>query len=141
MDLFLILVVHSSFTHGLPWTLVLAFFLGLLMDVGLPLKGCLHPLIYLGVALLASMLWQNLNLHSRRYQGIFLALCTLLEGGGIWLILGLQGAEFVEGSYMLQTLAWRSVTAGLLGPVLLAALERLQQWLVSFNKIQYPQEG
>ena len=77
VDLFLILVVYSSFSHSRSWTLALALFLGLLMDLGLPLKGCFHPVIYLGIALVGTLLWQNLNLHSRRYQAVFLGLCRL----------------------------------------------------------------
>ncbi|UCG14459.1 MAG: hypothetical protein JSU72_08435 [Deltaproteobacteria bacterium] len=141
IDLFLILVIHSSFSQGKSRTLVLALFLGLLMDVGLPLKGFFHPLIYLGVALLASPLWHNLNLHSRHYQAIFIGICAMLEGGAIWIILRLQGAELAEVPNMLQILVWRSLTSSLVGPFLLSALERLDQWLSTLMVLQESKQG
>ena len=141
VDLFLILLLHASFTYGISRTLVLALFFGLLMDVGLPLKGCYYPLIYLGIALLASLLWQNLNMHTRRYQALFLGLCTLLTGGGVWAILWLQGAEFADTPYVLRILAGRTVATALVGPFLLAGLERLDQWLKTFKNLQESQEA
>ena len=120
---------------------MLALFFGLLMDVGLPLKGCHYPLIYLGIALLASLLWQNLNLHTRRYQALFLGLCTLIEGGGIRTILWVQGAEFVDTPYVLKILAGRTVAIALVGPLLLAGLERLDKWLNTFTNLQESQEA
>lgn len=141
VDLFLILLLHASFSYPRSRTLVLALFFGLFMDVGLPVKGCYYPLIYLGIALFASMLWQNLDLHSRRYQAIFLGLCTLLEGGGMRTILWLQGAEFVETRYMLQILAGRTVAIALVGPLLLAGLERLENWLNAFTSLRESQEA
>ena len=110
------------------------------MDVGLPLRGCFHPLIYLGIALLASMLRQNLNLHSRRYQAFFLGLCTLIQGVGIRTILGLQDAGFAETGYFLRVLAWRIIIAALVGPLLLAGLERLDQYLAIFMVHKESQE-
>ena len=62
IDLFLVLLLHFSFYNERSKTLILALFLGLLMDVGLPLRGCFYPLIYIGIALLALMLRQKLNL-------------------------------------------------------------------------------
>ena len=111
------------------------------MDVGLPLRGCYHPLIYLVIALLASSLWQNLNLHTKRYQAIFLGLCTLLAGSGMWIIIWLQGAEFADISYALQMLAGRTVATALVGPFLLAGLERLDLWLGALNNLQESQEA
>ncbi len=140
VDLFLVLLLHFSFSYEKSKTLILALFLGLLMDVGLPLKGSFHPFIYLGIALLASLLWNNLNLHSRRYQAIFFGLCTLLEGVGIWIILGLQDAVFAETPYLLRVLAWRTIITGLIGPFLLGGLERLDQWLGSLSNLQESQQ-
>lgn len=141
VDLFLVLLLHFSFSYERSKALVMALFLGLLMDVGLPLQGWVHPLIYLGLALLASMLWQNLNLHSRRYQAFFLGLCTLLEGLGIRTILVLQDAGFAETSHFLIVLAGRTITIALVGPLLLAGLERLDQWLSSFGVLRKSQEA
>lgn len=139
VDLFLILLLHASLSYERSRTLVLALFLGVLMDVGLPLRGCYHPLIYLGIALLALSLRQNLNLHTRRYQAIFLGLCTVLEGCGIWIIMWLQGAEFVETRYALQILAGRTIATVLVGPFLLAGLERLDLWLGTLDSLQESQ--
>ncbi len=141
VDLFLVILLHFSFSYERYRVLVLALFLGLLKDVGLPLKGCYYPLIYLGIAFLASMLWQNLNLHTRRYQALFLGLCTLLEGGGIWTFLWLQGAEFAQISYVLKIAAVRTVATILVGPLLLAGLERLDHWLNIFSNLQESQEA
>ncbi len=141
VDLFLVMLLHASFCYPRSRTLVLALFFGLLMDVGLPLKGCYYPLIYLGIALLASLLWQNLNLHTRRYQALFLGLCTLLEGGGIRTILWMQGAEFLDTPYVLKILAGRTVAIALVGPLLLAGLERLDKWLNTFTNLQESQEA
>ena len=141
IDLFLVLLLHFSFYHERSKTLVLALFLGLLMDVGLPLRGCFHPLIYLGIALLASILRQNLNLHSRRYQAFFLGLCTLIQGVGIRTILSLQDAGFAETGYFLRVLAWRIIIIALVGPLLLAGLERLDQYLAIFMVHKESQEA
>ena len=141
VDLFLVLLLHFSFSYERSKALVMALFLGLLMDVGLPLKGWVHPLIYFGLALLASMLWQNLNLHSRRYQAFFLGLCTLLEGVGIRTILVLQDAGFAEASHFLVVLAARTITTALVGPLLLAGLERLDQWRSSLGVFRESQEA
>ena len=121
--------------------MLLALFLGLLMDVGLPLKGCFHPLIYLGIALLASLLWQNLNLHTKRYQAIFLGLCALVEGLSIWMILRLQGGGVGQGPFLLPVLAWRTMATAVVGPLLLSGLERMDRWLSSFVNLQESQEG
>ena len=141
VDLFLVLLLNASFSGERSRPLALALFFGLLMDAGLPVKGCYYPLIYLGIALLASLLWQNLNLHTRRYQALFLGLCTLLEGVGIWTIFRLQGAQFAEAGYALQLLAGRTMATVLVGPLLLAGLERLNQWLDTFNYLQESQEA
>ncbi len=141
IDLFLVLLLHFSFSYERSKTMVLALFLGLLVDVGLPLKGCFHPLIYTGIALMATMLRQNLNLHSRRYQAFFLGFCTLLEGLGIRTILALQDAGFAEAGYFLSVLAWRTITAALVGPLLMAGLERLDQYLSFFHVIKESQQA
>ena len=141
IDLFLVLLLHFTFSHERSKVLVLALFLGVLMDLGLPLRGFFHPLIYLAIALLASLLWQNLDLRNWRYQALFLALCTLLEGLGIRLVLGLQDAGFAETRYFLMVLAGRTITVALVGPLLLAGLERLDQWLSSFRIHQESQEA
>ena len=141
VDLFLVLLLHFSFSYERSKALVMALFLGLLMDLGLPLQGWVHPLIYFGIALLASMLYQNLNLHSRRYQALFLGLCTLLVGVGIRTILVLQDAEFVETSHFLIILAGRTITTALVGPLLLAGLERLDQWFLHLRVFRESQEA
>ena len=141
VDLFLVLLLHFSFSYERSKALVMALLLGLLMDVGLPLQGWVHPLIYLGLALLASMLWQNLNLHSRRYQAFFLGLCTLLAGIGMRTILVLQDAGFAETSNFLIVLAARAITTALVGPLLLAGLERLDRWLLSLRIFRESQEA
>jgi rod shape-determining protein MreD len=132
IDLFLVLLLHFSLSYERSKTLVLALFLGLLMDVGLPLRGCFYPLIYLGIALLATMLRQNLNLRSRRYQAFFLGLCVLIEGVGLRTILGLQDAGFAEAGYFLRLMAWRIIITALVGPLLLAGLERVDHYLSAF---------
>jgi hypothetical protein len=139
VDLFLVLIVHFSFAYGRAWTLVAALFLGLLMDVGLPVKGCFHPLVYMAVALAGSLLWQNLNLHSRRYQAVFFGLCSLLEGLGVWVLLTLQSAEIAAAPYLVQVLAWRVIVTSLGGPLILSALEGLDKWLSGY--LQEFQEG
>ena len=141
IDLFLVLLLHFSFSYERSKTLMLALFLGLLMDIGLPLRGCFYPLIYLGIALLASMLRQNLNLHSRRYQAFFLSLCALIEGVGVRTILGLQDAGFAEAGYFLKLLAWRIIIIALVGPLLLAGLERVDRYLSAFVVQQESQEA
>jgi hypothetical protein len=87
------------------------------------------------------MLWQNLNLQSRRYQAFFLGLCTLLEGVGIRTIFVLQDAGFAETSHFLVVLAARTITTALVGPLLLAGLERLDQWLLSLSVFRESQEA
>jgi len=141
IDLFLVLLLHFSFSYERSKTLILALFLGLLMDIGLPLRGCFYPLIYLGIALLASMLRQNLNLHSKRYQAFFLGLCALIEGVGVRTILGLQDAGFAEAGYFLKLLAWRIIIIALVGPLLLAGLERVDRYLSAFVVQQESQEA
>ena len=140
IDLFLVLLLHLSFFYESSKTLILALFLGVLMDVGLPLKGCFHPLIYLGFALMASSLRQNLNLHSRRYQAFFFALCTLLQGMSIRLVLGLQNAGLAETRYFLIVLAGRTITIALIGPLLLTGLGRMDQWLSTTKILRESQE-
>ena len=141
VDLFLILLLHLSFSNEKYRTIVLALFFGLLMDVGLPFKGFYYPVIYVGIALIASLLWRNLNLHTRRYQALFLGLCTLFACGGMWVILWLAGAKFAETHYMLQILAGRTVTIALVGPLFLVGLERLDQWLNTLTNLQESQEA
>ncbi len=141
IDLFLVLLLHFSFFYERSKALILALFLGLIMDVGLPLRGCFYPLIYLSIALLASMLRQNLNLHSRRYQAFFLGLCALIEGVGVRTILGLQDAGFAEAGYFLRLLAWRTIITALVGPLLLAGLERVDRYLSAFIVHRESQEA
>jgi cell shape-determining protein MreD len=141
VDLFLVLLLHFSFSIERSKALVMALFLGLLMDVGLPLQGWVYPLIYLGLALLASMLWQNLNLHSRRYQALFLGLCTILESVGIRTILLLQDAGFAETSHFLLVVTARTITTALVGPLLLAGLERLDKMVVTISFFRESQEA
>jgi len=140
IDLFLVVLLHFSFFYERSKALILALFLGLLMDVGLPLRGCFYPLIYLGIALLASMLRQNLNLHNRRYQAFFLGFCALIEGVGVRTILSLQDAGFAEAGYFLRLLAWRTIITALVGPLLLAGLERVDRYLSAFIVHQESQE-
>jgi rod shape-determining protein MreD len=132
IDLFLVLLIHFSFSYQRSKTLVLALFLGLLMDLGLPLRGCFYPLIYVSIALLAFILRQNLNLQSRWYQALFLGLCTLIEGLGVRTILGLQDAGFAESGYFLRLMAGRIIITALIGPLLLAGLKRVDQYLSAF---------
>jgi rod shape-determining protein MreD len=141
VDLLLVLLLHFSFSYERSKALILALFLGLLMDIGLPLRGCFYPLIYLGIATLASLLRQNLNLRSRRYQAFFLGLCVIIEGVGVRIILSLQDAGFAEVAYFLKLLAWRTVVTALVGPVLLAGLERVDQYLSGFIVRQESQEA
>jgi rod shape-determining protein MreD len=141
IDLFLVLLLHFSFSYERSKTLILALFLGLLMDIGLPLRGSFYPLIYLGIALLASILRQNLNLRSRRYQAFFLGLCALIEGLAVRTILGLQDAGFAEAGYFLRLLAWRTIITALIGPLLLAGLERVDQYLSAFAVHRESQEA
>jgi rod shape-determining protein MreD len=141
IDLFLVLLLHFSFSYERSKTLILALFLGLLMDIGLPLRGSFYPLIYLGIALLASILRQNLNLRSRRYQAFFLGLCALIEGLAVRTILGLQDAGFAEAGYFLRLLAWRTIITALIGPLLLAGLERVDQYLSALAVHRESQEA
>ncbi|MEJ2365497.1 MAG: hypothetical protein P8017_12620 [Deltaproteobacteria bacterium] len=140
IDLFLVLVLHFSFYYERSKALILALLLGLLMDVGLPLRGSFFPLIYVAIALLASMLRHNLNLHSRRYQALFLGLCALIEGVGVRTILALQDAGFAEAGYFLRLLAWRTIVTALVGPLLLAGLEKTDQYLSAFTVRRESQE-
>ena len=78
------------------------------------------------------MLRQNLNLHSRRYQALFLGLCALIEGVGVRTILALQDAGFAEAGYFLKLLAWRTIITALIGPLLLAGLEKADQYISAF---------
>ena len=133
IDLFLVLLLHFSFFYERSKAIILALFLGLLMDVGSPLRGCFYPLIYIAIALMALMLRQNLNLHSRRYQAFFLGFCALFEGLAIRMILALQDAGFVEAGYFFMVLAWRTLITALVGPLLLAALEQFDQYISGFT--------
>jgi cell shape-determining protein MreD len=141
VDLFLVLLLHASFSNEKYRAIVLALFFGLLMDVGLPVKGFYYPVIYLAIALVASLLWQNLNLHTRRYQALLLGLCTLFACGGMWVMLWLAGAKFAETHDMLQILAGRTVTIALVGPLLLVGLERLDQWFDTLTNLQESREA
>ena len=98
-------------------------------------------MIYLGIALVGSLLWQNLNLHSKRYQAVFLGLCALIEPVCIWILLELQSAEFTKAPYVLQIVAWRTLATALVGPLLLIGLELLDRWLTSISKLQESQEA
>jgi hypothetical protein len=90
---------------------------------------------------LASLLRQNLNLRSRRYQALFLGLCVLIEGVGVRIILSLQDAGFAEATYFLKLLVWRTLVTALVGPLLLAGLERIDQYLSAFIVRQESQEA
>ena len=137
VDLFMILVVHATFTHGAPRAYVLAIIVGVLADLGLPPGVGFGPLFYLVVVLLASVLWQNLNLQSRRYQAIFLGLCTLLQGWGLGLILMTHNTESAGMGEMARILVWRILVVAIVGPLLLSGLIRVERGL----KISpYPEE-
>jgi hypothetical protein len=128
VDFFLILAVHATFTHGVTKGYVLAILVGVLSDLGLPPGVGFGPLYYLVAVFLASVLWQNLNLQSRRYQAIFLGLCTLLQGWGLGLILMTHNAESAGVADMARILVWRILVVAIAGPVLLSALMRLERW-------------
>jgi len=141
LDFLLILVVHASFTHGGTSALLLAFLVGILSDVGFPPGLGFYPLFYLVVSLIAGLLWQNLNLQSIRYQAIFLGLCTLLQGGGLWLILFLQNPDLAGGMEIAQILAWRILVTAVLGPGLLYGLQHLERWFTAISHPEEYQEG
>jgi hypothetical protein len=131
------LVVHATFTHGAPRAYALAIIVGVLSDLGLPPGVGFGPLFYLVVVLLASVLWQNLNLQSRRYQAIFLGLCTMLQGWGLGLILITHNVEPAGMGEMARILVWRVLVVAICGPLLLSGLMRLERAL----KISaYPEE-
>lgn len=137
VDLFMILVVHATFTHGALRAYALALLVGVLSDLGLPPGVGFGPLFYLVVVLLASVLWQNLNLQSRRYQAIFLGLCTLLQGWGLGLILMAHNTESAGVAEMARILVWRILVMVILGPLLLSALMRVERGL---RTSPYPEE-
>jgi hypothetical protein len=137
VDFFLILAVHATFTHGATRGCVLAILVGVLSDLGLPPGVGFGPLYYLVAVLLASVLWQNLNLQSRRYQAIFLALCTLLQGWGLGLILMTHNTESAGVAEMARILVWRILVVAIVGPVLLSTLMRLERRL---KTSPYPEE-
>jgi hypothetical protein len=137
VDLFMILVVHATFTYGAPRTYVLAIIVGILADLGLPPGVGFGPLFYLTVVLLASVLWQNLNLQSRRYQAIFLGLCTLLQGWGLGLILMTHNTESAGMAEMARILVWRILVVAIVGPLLLSGLMRVERRL---KTSAYPEE-
>ncbi|MGW8223852.1 MAG: hypothetical protein ACWGP1_17020, partial [Syntrophobacteria bacterium] len=68
-------------------------------------------------------------------------LCTLFAGVGIRTILVLQDAGFAETSHFLIVLAARTITTALVGPLLLAGLERLDQWRSSLGVFRESQEA
>jgi len=137
VDLFMILVVHATFTHGAPRAYTLAIIVGVLSDLGLPPGVGFGPLFYLVVVLLASVLWQNLNLQSRRYQAIFLGLCTLLQGWGLGLILMTHNTESAGMGEMARILVWRILIVAIFGPLLLSVLMRVERGLKTST---YPEE-
>jgi hypothetical protein len=137
VDLFMILVVHATFTHGAPRAYVLAIIVGVLSDLGLPPGVGFGPLFYLVVVLFASVLWQNLNLQSRRYQAIFLGLCTLMQGWGLGLILVAHNTESAGLAEMARILVWRVLVVAVFGPLLLSGLMRMERGL---KHSPYPEE-
>jgi hypothetical protein len=137
VDLFLILAVHATFTHGATRGYVVAILVGVLCDLGLPPGVGFGPLYYLVAVFLASVLWQNLNLQSRRYQAMFLGLCTLLQGWGLGLILMAHNSESAGVAEMARILVWRILVVAIVGPMLLSALMWLERGLKTFP---YPEE-
>jgi len=137
VDFFMILVVHATFTHGAPRAYALAIIVGVLSDLGLPPGVGFGPLFYLVVVLLASVLWQNLNLQSRRYQAIFLALCTLLQGWGLGLIVIAHTTETAGMAEMARILVWRILIVAIFGPLLLSVLMRVER---GWKPSGYPEE-
>jgi hypothetical protein len=83
------------------------------------------------------VLWQNLNLQSRRYQAIFLALCTLLQGWGLGLILVTHNTESAGLAEMARILVWRVLVVAIFGPLLLSGLMRMERRL---KTSAYPEE-
>jgi len=53
----------------------------------------------------------------------------------------LQDAGFAETSHFLIVLAGRTITIALVGPLLLAGLERLDQWFSSLGVFRESQEA
>ena len=137
VDFFLILAVHATFTHGATKGYVLAILVGILSDLGLPPGVGFGPLYYLVAVFLASVLWQNLNLQSRRYQAIFLGLCTLLQGWGLGLILMTHNTESAGVAEMARILVWRILVMAIFGPLLLSGLMRVERTL---KTSPYPEE-
>lgn len=137
LDLLMILVVHATVTHGAPRGYILAMVAGALTDLGLPPGVGFGPLFYLIVVFLASVLWQNLNLQSRRYQAIFLGLCTLLQGWGLGLILMTHNTDSAGVGEMARILVWRILVVAIFGPVLLSGLMWLERGL---KTSPYPEE-
>jgi hypothetical protein len=133
----MILVVHATFTHGAPRAYILAIIAGVLADLGLPPGVGFGSLFYLVVVLLASVLWQNLNLQSRRYQAIFLGLCTLLQGWGLGLILMTHTTESGGTAEMARILVWRILVMAIVGPLFLSGLMRVERGL---KTSPYPEE-
>jgi hypothetical protein len=141
VDFFLILAVHATFTHGATRGYALAILVGVLSDLGLPPGVGFGPLYYLVAVFLASVLWQNLNLQSRRYQAIFFGLCTLLQGWGLGLILLAHNTESAGVVEMARILVWRILIMAIVGPVLLSALIRLERGLKTSPSPEEYQQG
>lgn len=142
LDLILVLIIHASFARGLQAGLSVALLGGVLADVGSPSGvGGFHLLLYLLLALVGSLLWQNLNLQSHRYRAIFLGVCSLIQGGGLWIVLKLHNPYLAGGLHLLKTLAGRTTLMVLLGPLLLYGLEKLEYWLMSVTRVQEYQQG
>jgi hypothetical protein len=141
VDFLLILTVHATFTHGATRGYVLAIPVGVLSDLGLPPGVGFGPLYYLVAVFLASMLWQNLNLQSRRYQAIFLGLCTLLQGWGLGLILMTYNTELAGVAEMARILVWRVLVVAIVGPGLLSVLMRLERGLKTSPHPEEYQQG
>jgi hypothetical protein len=55
--------------------------------------------------------------------------------------LGLQDAGFAEAGYFLRLLAWRTIITALVGPLLLAGLERVDRYLSAFIVHRESQEA
>jgi hypothetical protein len=60
---------------------------------------------------------------------------------GVRIILSLQDAGFAEATYFLKLLVWRTIVTALVGPLLLAGLERVDQYLSAFTVRQESQEA
>jgi hypothetical protein len=141
VDLLLILVVHASFTHTVDRALMLGLFAGILSDMGMPPGLGFHPLFYPVVTLIASLLWQSLNLQARRYQGVFLGVCALSQGLGLWTIMTVQDSELAGTAHMFQILAWRTLVTAFVGPLILQGIGRLSHWFAAVMIPQEYQEG